>query len=365
MAEACPSDDETVALLEHIVRIPSVSGDEAAVASACVAAMDDMGLQAHIDPAGNAVGTLGSGPLQVILLGHIDTVPGQPPVRREGDWLFGRGAVDAKGPFVAMMCAVARAGELDGLRLTVIGAVEEESATSRGAYYVVNHYAPAAAVIIGEPSRWDRVTLGYKGRLLVDYELSRAMSHTAGRAPSVCERAVAYWGALREWSERYNEQREALFDRLDVSLREINSRSDGLLEHVRMCIGLRLPPGLDPDYLSQRLSDWAGEGAVTVHGRELPFRASNRNALTSSFLAAIRAEGGRPAFVTKTGTSDMNVIGPRWRCPIVAYGPGDSAYDHTPEERIQISEFLRAIRVLTGALHRLGSTLRATIEATP
>jgi len=102
-----------------------------------------------------------------------------------------------------------------------------------------------------------------------------------------------------------------------------------------------------------------------VHGRELPFRASNRNALTSAFLAAIRAEGGRPAFVTKTGTSDMNVIGPRWRCPIVAYGPGDSAYDHTPEERIQISEFLRAIRVLTGALHRLGFTLGATIEATP
>ena len=27
-------------------------------------------------------------------------------------------------------------------------------------------------------------------------------------------------------------------------------------------------------------------------------------------------------FVLKTGTSDMNVVARRWRCPILAYGPG-------------------------------------------
>jgi len=353
-----PDDEQAIALLERIVGIPSVSGSEAEVASACVSAMQGMGMAAHIDPVGNAVGIVGEGSHEILLLGHIDTVPGDIPVRREDGWLAGRGVVDAKGPFAAMMCAAARAGALDSLRVTIVGAVEEEAATSKGAYHVVDHYPVAEAVIIGEPSRWDRVTLGYKGRLLVDYALSQSMSHTAGQAQGVCETAVDYWLALRDYAALYNEGIERLFDRLDPSLREIATRSDGLTDSVQMRIGLRLPPGIELAELISRLTDtWAGDAHVTLSGAEQPYRADSRNLLTSAFLASIRSEGGRAALVSKTGTSDMNVIGPRWQCPIVAYGPGDSAYDHTPEERIELSEYLRAIRVLTGVLQRLDATI--------
>ncbi|MHB1317336.1 MAG: [LysW]-lysine hydrolase [Anaerolineae bacterium] len=358
MNAAGPTDEQAVALLERIVRIPSVSGHEAKVAAACAAAMGAMGLDAHVDAAGNAVGTTGTGTHEVLLLGHIDTVPGVVPVRQEGDWLFGRGSVDAKGPFAAMVCAAARSPALANLRVTVVGAVEEEAATSKGAYHVVNHYTAAEAVVIGEPSRWDRVTLGYKGRLLVDYRLSRPVAHTAGQAPGVCETAVEYWLTVRGWATCYNEAIETVFDRVDPSLREFSSDSDGLTESARMRIGLRLPIGLDVSALSARLTgEWAGEAAVALFGSELPYKASNRTVLASAFLASIRAEGGRGSFVTKTGTSDMNVIGPRWECPIVAYGPGDSAYDHTPDERMHLPEYLRAIRVLTGVLGRLDAIL--------
>jgi LysW-gamma-L-lysine carboxypeptidase len=73
-----------------------------------------------------------------------------------------------------------------------------------------------------------------------------------------------------------------------------------------------------------------------------------------AFLPAIRAEGGKPRFKVKTGTADMNIVGPVWNCPIVAYGPGDSKLDHTPHERQDLDEYLRAIRVLAGALAALG-----------
>ena len=56
----------------------------------------------------------------------------------------------------------------------------------------------------------------------------------------------------------------------------------------------------------------------------------------------------------KTGTSDMNVVGAVWNCPMVAYGPGDSTLDHTPEEHIDVREFRRSVRVLTQALEILG-----------
>ncbi len=46
----------------------------------------------------------------------------------------------------------------------------------------------------------------------------------------------------------------------------------------------------------------------------------------------------------------MNVVGPVWQCPIVAYGPGDSNLDHTPHEHIQLEEYGLAITVLTNVL---------------
>jgi LysW-gamma-L-lysine carboxypeptidase len=63
-------------------------------------------------------------------------------------------------------------------------------------------------------------------------------------------------------------------------------------------------------------------------------------------------QGQRAAFTVKTGTSDMNV-GPVWQCPIVAYGPGDSTLDHTPNEQLDLDEYHRAIEVLTAVLRDL------------
>ena len=50
----------------------------------------------------------------------------------------------------------------------------------------------------------------------------------------------------------------------------------------------------------------------------------------------------------------MNVLGAHCGCPIVAYGPGDSALDHTPDEHINLDEYLRACRVVQGVVERLG-----------
>jgi LysW-gamma-L-lysine carboxypeptidase len=75
--------------------------------------------------------------------------------------------------------------------------------------------------------------------------------------------------------------------------------------------------------------------------------------LVRAFLAAIRQAGGTPSFTVKSGTSDMNVVAPVWGTPILAYGPGDSSLDHTPQEHILVPEYLRSVEVLAGALTAL------------
>jgi acetylornithine deacetylase/succinyl-diaminopimelate desuccinylase-like protein len=49
----------------------------------------------------------------------------------------------------------------------------------------------------------------------------------------------------------------------------------------------------------------------------------------------------------------MNVVGPAWGQDIVAYGPGDSRLDHTPQEHIQVAEYIHAIDVLELVLREL------------
>lgn len=343
------SDDSALDLLEGLVRIQSLSTQEHAAVTWLVAQMARLGLAAEVDAAGNAVGVVGAGPRQMVLLGHIDTVGGVVPVRREGGRLYGRGSVDAKGPLAAFVLAAARAQAPPGWQVVVIGAVEEEYATSKGARHAATVYHPDVCVI-GEPSGWDRITLGYKGRLLARYRLAQPVAHTAGQAVGAPEVAVGFWNAVAAWAAAFNAGRERVTDQITPSLREIHTAHDGLTESAEMLLGVRLPLAVAPGAVADALAALAGAASVEFSGHEVAYRADKNTPLARGFLRAIRGEGGTPAFKVKTGTSDMNVVGPVWNVPIVAYGPGDSSLDHTPDEHVAIDEYLRAIRVLTRVL---------------
>jgi [amino group carrier protein]-lysine/ornithine hydrolase len=339
-------------LLQDVVATPSLSHQEQDVANLLVEWMNAHGYdRAFVDEAGNAVGIIGSGSRDVILLGHMDTFPGNPPVYRDGRLLYGRGSVDAKGPLCTFAVAALRARIPDDMRVIVIGAVEEEAAISKGAHYAAEQYRPVVCVI-GEPSRWDRFTLGYKGRILLDWRWEGAMAHSAGQALSPAEHAVNYWLKVQNYAARYNEGIIPVFEQLTPSLRSINSGQDGAYGWSALTIGLRLPPNIDLNVLMAELAPDSGT-VTNTYGTEIAIATEKDNILTRAFRGAIRANGGQPRFLHKTGTSDMNVVAPIWKCPIVAYGPGDSALDHTPNEHIDLDEYLQAIDVLAAVLERL------------
>ena len=105
--------EAAIDLVHGLVAIPSLSRQEAAASSWLVAQMRGAGFdRAYVDDAGNAVGELGDAAADrtIVLLGHIDTVPGNIPVRIENDLLFGRGSVDAKGPLATFAAGAARFG---------------------------------------------------------------------------------------------------------------------------------------------------------------------------------------------------------------------------------------------------------------
>ncbi|MBA3450440.1 MAG: [LysW]-lysine hydrolase [Chloroflexia bacterium] len=347
-ARATPED---VALLQRLVEIRSMSvGERPAVEELC-RQMDARGFRVEIDDTGNAIGVIGSGATRVVLLGHIDTVPGHIPVHIENDMLWGRGAVDAKGPLCTFVAAAAAAAPLLNATVTVVGAVGEERLGSPGANAVAKWHAPHFCVI-GEPSGWDAICLGYRGTLGFHYYLRQPSRHTAGPGESAGEQAIAFWNTLVAELDAMNAVSGATtgFATIAPALRDMHSGNSGLQDEATMSIGLRLPPGVDTDRLQHQLHQLAGPAEIEVTGVQEGFRAPKQSPLVPPFLRAIRAEGGTPRFTLKLGTSDMTIVGPVWKCPMVTYGPGDASLDHTPEERIDLRDYGRAIRVLRDVL---------------
>ncbi|NLE77130.1 MAG: [LysW]-lysine hydrolase [Chloroflexi bacterium] len=339
--------------LEGLIRRPSPSGHEDEVAACLLATLGGRGLRVGRDTVGNAWAEAGPERAErcIVLLGHMDTVAGDVPVRWEGDLLYGRGAVDAKGPLAAFaMATLAAAPRLARTRVRVVGAVEEER-ESRGAHFLATQ-PPPHCCIIGEPSGWQGITLGYKGVLRLDYRHSQPSSHSAGQDPSAAEVAVAFWNEVAAFARAWSREKGP-FRALDVNLRTIQTGSDGLADWVQLAASLRLPPEMEPEALRAHLRVWANGAQVEFPYAEPPIETPKTSLLARLFLRAIRAQGEQPRFKLKTGTSDMNVVGPAWGCPIVAYGPGDSSLDHSPHEHISFSEFRRAVAVLTQVLEAL------------
>ncbi|MFE6229074.1 MULTISPECIES: M20/M25/M40 family metallo-hydrolase [unclassified Streptomyces] len=340
-------------LLRTALGIPSVSGRELPVAHFLADQMTALGFDAYVDEVGNAHGITGppGGPT-VMLLGHIDTVPGHVPVCQVGDLLYGRGAVDAKGSIVAMICAAARTR---GVRVHVVGAVGEEVAGSVGARHVLETVPRPAAVVIGEPSGWDGVCLGYKGRTGIGYEISQPPLHTSSPEPTAVERAARFAHEVQAYLRGLTPDQDDPIAFGVAAGTLVRLRGD--LARAEAFLTCRVPPGFDFAAL-ERFARALPHSRIWVDERVPGVTRPRADPVVSQLRAAILAHGARPTLKRKAGTSDMNTLDP-WGVPMAAYGPGDAHLDHTTDEHLPLPDLYRAIDVLALALPRLASQLAA------
>ncbi|MDO8627700.1 MAG: [LysW]-lysine hydrolase [Candidatus Diapherotrites archaeon] len=343
-------------LLKEMLEIYSPSLREEKLADFLLKKMKKLGFSAHKDEVGNPVGILGSGEKEILLVGHIDTVEGEIPVRVENENLFGRGSVDAKAPMACYISAVARfAGKkLDGWKIIIVGAVCEEIAgkdNSKGARNLLGKYSPNY-ILIGEPSSWDAITLGYKGALRVLFSLEQEKFHGAHKGLNALEKSVQFYNSVREFAETFNQGKQG-FEQLEMRLEKIENNSTEFVEKIVLKLRFRLPVDFNSKDLKNFLESIKDSGKIDFADEDPAIRVPKSGKLVSAFIKAIRSEKGEPRFKSKSGTSDMNVLGPHYKCQILAFGPGDSALDHTPNEHISLKEFDKSVNVLEKVLQEL------------
>jgi LysW-gamma-L-lysine carboxypeptidase len=323
-------------LLVDLVETPSVTGEERECARRLAAFFEERGREVWLDEAGNVRAPADDG---VLLTSHVDTVPGDIPVRVEDGVLWGRGSVDAKGSLASMAVAAVRTGA------SFVGVVGEE-VDSRGSRYLVDDRDAPDALVNGEPSGWDGVTLGYRGLLAGTYVATSESGHSSRPENNAIQDAIDWWNRVD--AEFGHDEWVPVFERVTPKPVSIDGgvSADGLSVETTMEVQLRVPPEYTTDEVRELADGHLEVGTVNWTDSVEPVFTSPRTPVARAFRAAIRRAGGDPRLLRKTGTSDMNVFANAWDCPMATYGPGDSALDHAPDEHLSLAECDRAVAVL-------------------
>jgi LysW-gamma-L-lysine carboxypeptidase len=353
-------DTEARDLLERLVSIPSPTGEERACAEALAEFLRDHGREAYLDEVGNVRAPADDA---LLLTSHVDTVPGEIPVRvergggadgevggeaDEGPVLWGRGSVDAKGPLAAMAVAAVRTGA------SFVGVVGEE-VNSRGARHLVEDRDAPDAVVNGEPSGTDGITLGYRGILSGTYLATSESGHSSRPENNAIQDAMDWWNRVVEAFEP--DEWAPVFEQATPKPTRFEGgpSQDGLSVEATMDVSFRVPPSMTVDEVREIADGELDPEVGTVNWTDgvRPTMQSPRTEVARAFRAAIREQGLEPRLVRKTGTADMNIYAGEWDCPMVTYGPGDSDLDHAPDERLPLRELDRTAAVLADAAGRL------------
>lgn len=378
-----------VAFLQRLIQTPGLPGQEADTAALVVAEMRALGCydDVTVDAAGNVVGYVaGGGGRSLMLNTHLDHVDVGDPARwpappfagvlRDGA-VWGRGAMDIKGPLAAQAYApaVLRAAGVQPAGDLYVTCVVMEEVGGVGARVLMEHLAPDLAVV-GEATG-GRVARGHRGRVELEVVFTGRSAHA-----SVPERAANPHYA----SARFLDALSALPMAVDAELGTATVaptllRTDNLSPNVipsviTLTLDWRVVPGEDADSLIARLAPLADAACGPGVGAEVRLREDTWRSYTGlertypsvapAFLRPADDPLVRAACDVLSDCLGAPVPAQLWRfatdgghfaaagVPTIGYGPGDEALAHTIEERIELTALVQGLAGNAALAARLG-----------
>lgn len=370
---------ELIEFYRRSVQTRSYSDQEGDMARLTVAKMEALGFdRAYIDPAGNAVGRVGSGPQIIHFDSHMDTVQVNDPSRWRADpfgaevvdgMVYGRGSVDMKGGLAASVYAAAlakRSGLLEGKTVYVTGSVCEEYCDG----VCLEHFYRDSGVkpdicIICEPSD-NTITLGHTGKVQARITTQGVSAH--GSAPDKGVNAVYEMAEIITRVERLNQTLSAAPGRGTIALTHISCVTASLNAVPSQCeiyLDRRLRPGesvaqvraeLDSLVAGKRAAwapgtlrhtSWTGAELVYEPVHE-PWKIAEDAPLTLTCRRAYEAVFGRPPQRYDFWDFGTNAVTPvSMGAAAIGFGPGAYKLAHMTDERCDPAQVEDACRFYT------------------
>ncbi len=322
-------------LTRKLISIPSISGDEKQVADFLAEYLRAAGFVVEfqeIEPNRPNVYAWRGEP-DIVLSTHTDTVPPFVELGEDDEFIYGRGACDAKGIIAAMIKAGEALIESDVTDFGLLFVVGEEAGShgARAANSIPNH---SRFLINGEPTE-SKLALGSKGSL-------RAVLKATGRA------------AHSAYPERGESAIDKLLDVL-IDLRSTHWPSNETLGATTMNVGTIkggvaanvIPPEAEAELLFRVVTN--AHSLKRLIENVVDARAEIEYTFACDPVFTEQIDGFETTVVSFT--TDIPALA-NWGKPLL-FGPGSILDAHTPHEKISRRELLAAVETYKQMVVRL------------
>lgn len=311
--------------------------------------------EVFVDEVGNLHAIYGKGSLELALIPHIDTVPGNLPVKVSGNLVFGRGAVDAKGPLYAMLvgAALAKNHVENKIKVHFIAEVGEEGDSKGAKHLIMKNFKPNS-IIVGEPSSTVGVVIAYRGSVHLEIKCYSKGGHPASPQTELS----AFEKFMKLWNEILSKAPGTSYDlpQARVTFIRAGESPNKLPEKLQAFIDVRVPfRNVKWNKSFEEFLSEIKNGVLKnlckyrIMGLTKPVKVSPNSKVARSIIRAIIKNGRKPVLVKKYGSSDMNLFYNVVK-DIVAYGPGDSKLAHSIDEHISLEDLLFGIKTYAQAI---------------
>lgn len=395
--------------LARLVRVPSITGDEGAVQDLVAELFADVGLRVErleVDPAAArrdpdwpgeemrrdrlpiVLGRMGRpGGRRLILVGHVDVVPvgdlatwTRDPwaAERDGERLYGRGAVDMKGGVASILATVRAlrdagvAGRLGGEIL--VASVPSEEDGGQGMLAAIRAGVTGDMAVITEPTDLE-VVIAHAGAITFKLTVHGRAAHASVRREGVS--ALASLQKLiealeRDEAERNGAETDPLMTAHGLPYATIIGTVHGgvwassVIDRLEVegRYGVKLgQTWRDAERDLLRAIDDANESdpflrehPATVEltgGRFSSSRVPADHPLPVGLADVAEAVlGNRPPMTGEPYGADMRLLVNEGRTPTVIFGPGDKRVAHAADEWVSVEDVATCARVLAAWLVR-------------
>jgi putative selenium metabolism hydrolase len=368
--------------LQELVRIPSLSHHEGAVAARLADEMRSVGLdEVWTDRIGNVIGRVGSGEGPMLLLnGHLDTVDVGDPQRwlhapydgvEEDGILYGRGACDMKGGLAAMVYG-AKALLDSGVDLAgdlyLVGVVQEEPCEGLGMRVLVEEEGIRPDyVVLCEPSDL-QVRLGHRGRLEMQMEVRGRAAHAS--SPSLGDNAIHNAARLIFGLELLASRlpTDPFLGQGSLTVTEIESEAasrNAVPDRCTFYVDRRLTLGETENKALAEVQNIINTEEMDAQVRVTEYRSTSyagyecriKNAfpawampehhpLVQTTTRCVRETlGYRPRLGRWAFSTDGTYTSGVANIPTVGFGPGEERYAHTLDDQVRLKDVADAARV--------------------
>ena len=369
-----------VELAKHLIRTPSPSGSEEAIARTIVRAMEECGFtRVRIDEEHNVLGILeGTGPGPSILYlahsDHADVGRMEEPFSgkemdgsafgEKGPVIYGRGACDMKGALASMIYAVdaiKRSGTKLCGRIMVLAFTREELGTGEGLESAVKNWNLDADMAVSGEATDLNVHIGHRGSMQFKIRAEGRTCHASN--PSRGINAIFQMNdildGLRASYEmpRHPFLGEATFTVLDIRA-EPGGQTPIVPDRCEIILDRRYFPGETKESLAKELHGVIQklqhdhphiEAEVELHKDSRPYLCAPEEEIVHVLQRAREGVLGAPSELGawKFGV-DIFAIEDAG-IPCAGMGPGKEIYAHTPHDHVAIDDLVTATKIYAAA----------------